>query len=346
MKKIVFTGGGTGGHIYPNLALMELLKDKYKLAYIGSKDSMEEKIVSKNYDFKSITTVKLRRSLSLKNLLIPFKLIKGISEAKKLLKKEKPDLVFSKGGYVSVPVIIAAHKLNIPCITHESDLSLGLANKINSKSCGYVCTSFDITAKNCKNGVFTGSPIRKSILNIQNLQSNYKNNNKPNLLIVGGSLGSTTINNVITQNLDELLKIFNIYHIVGKGNLRSIKKDNYHELEYSSEIDKLYSNADLIITRGGSNALFEIIAIKKPMLIIPLSKKASRGDQILNAEYFYNKKIANMLLEEKINNKTLIDKILETLNNKEIYINNMKKFNACGNDKIIKLIEKTIKENK
>ena len=346
MKKIIFTGGGTGGHIYPNLAIIDLIKDNYEIAYIGSKNSLEEKLTKNIVPFYSVTTVKLKRTLSLDNLLIPFKLLKGINEAKRILKKEKPDLVFSKGGFVSVPVVIAASKLKIPCITHESDLTLGLANKLIKNKCKYVLTSFESTAKSLKNGVFVGSPIRKNILKAskQDFLKEYKiTNSKPNLLIVGGSLGSKNINNVIFRSVNELCKNYNVFHIVGKGNTNFVKHENYYQIEYATNIETLYAGADVIITRGGSNALFEILTVKKPMIIIPLSKQASRGDQILNANYLKGKNLASVILEEDLNENNLIATLGGTLKNREIFIYNMSKIKANGNDNIIDIIKKVTK---
>lgn len=347
MKKILFTGGGTGGHIYPNLAIMDLLKNKYELIYMGSKNSMEQKVVSPNYKFYAITTVKLKRSLSIKNLIIPFKLIAGINQAKKILKKEKPDLIFSKGGFVSIPVIIAGHLLKIPCLTHESDITLGLANKIIKNKCKYVLTSFEQTSNSLNNGIYTGSPIRKEIVNasVNNFNSKYKlNNNKPNILIFGGSLGSKTINEFIFQNINILTKKYNIYHIVGKNNSFNISIPNYFQYEYVKDIQDLLVGVDMVITRGGSNALFELLTLKKPMLIIPLSKRESRGDQILNAEYFKSKNLANVLYEEDLSCLNILNSIEQTLKNKNNFMNNASKFNALGNDKIISIIEDTLKK--
>lgn len=348
MNKIIFTGGGTGGHIFPNLAIIDLLKDEYSISYIGSKDSIEEKIVSSKYSFHGITTVKLIRSLNVKNFLIPFKLIKGIIEAKKILKKEKPTLVFSKGGFVSVPVVIAAHSLKIPCLTHESDLSLGLANKIIKNKCKYVLTSFERTAKGLKNGIYTGSPIRKEILKATKndfIKQFNLYNNKPNLLIFGGSLGSRTINKIIFENIDNLTNQYNVFHIVGKNNMKDIKHPNYYQFDFVNNMEIFLAGADVIITRGGSNALFEICAVKKPMVIIPLSKNESRGDQILNANYFKEKNLAEIILEENLTFKLLEEKIKLVYNNKNDFILNMENFNANGNNKIVGIIKETIKNS-
>lgn len=345
MKKILFTGGGTGGHIYPNLAIMDLLKDEYQIIYIGLKDSLEEKLVSPKYKFYNISAVKFIRSLTLKNLSIPYKLIKSIRQCKSILKREKPDLIFSKGGFVSLPVVIAAHGLKIPCLTHESDFSLGLANKIMSKRCKYVLTSFKQTSKQVKNGLYTGSPIRKEILkiNYKNLKNHLAiNPNKKNLLIICGSLGSKIINEQIIKNLDKLTENFNVIHITGKGNLKNIKHKDYFEIEYSNDIQDLIYLSDIVISRGGSNALFELLALKKPVLIIPLSKTQSRGDQILNADYFYNLKVANRIYEENLYDIDLTNKVIETLNNKQMYLNNLKNLSICGNEKIVEIIKNTI----
>lgn len=345
MKKIVFTGGGTGGHIFPNIALMEQLKNKYEMYYIGSKNSMEEKIISENYPFYPINSVKFKRNLSPSNLLIPFKLIKCINKAKETLKKIKPDLIFSKGGYVSLPVVFAGKQLNIPCLTHESDLTMGLANKLMAKKCQYVLTSFDKASLQVKNGIYCGSPIRRQFLSVKksDFYSNYpKQNSKPNLFVFAGSLGSKTINSYVFENIHKLTQLYNVFHIVGKGNKKQINIQDYHQFEFYSNIQELLIGADVVVSRGGSNSLFEILFLKKPCLIIPLPKKVSRGDQILNAQYFFNKKLANVLYEENYSSEQFLNSIITTLNNANNYLNNIKNIKICGNEEIFDIIEKTI----
>lgn len=337
MKKIVFTGGGTAGHIMPNIALINDLKNKAEMFYIGGNGLEKDLIKKLNIPFYEITTTKLKRSLSISNLFIPFKLIKAIKEAKKLLKQIKPDVIFSKGGYVSLPVVFAAKKLKINVISHESDLTMGLANKLCSKKCKYVCTSFSETAKTLKNGVFTGTPLRKEIFcgnkeNAKKLFKSYKN--APTLLIVGGSLGSKTINETVFMLLPKLQN-YNIIHIVGKNNLKKFDFPNYVQLEFTNNIADLFSLADIVISRAGSNAIFEILALNKPNILIPLSKNASRGDQILNANYFKNKGYSCVILEEDLNETSLLNNTNNVLKNKENYINKMKKSN-------VKLANKTI----
>lgn len=346
-KKIVLTGGGTAGHITPHLALLDYLKRDFDCYYIGSKNGMENQIISPLMPFYQIETVKLKRKFDLSNLLIPFKLIKGVCQAKKILKKIKPNVIFSKGGFVAVPVVLAAHQLKIPIITHESDLTMGLANKLIKNKCKFVCTSFESTSKNLKNGIYSGSPIRREIFNgnKQNIIKNYTfDPSKPNLVFIGGSLGSQNINNAVKKSLDTLLKKYNILHIVGKNNIdKSINKKHYEQLEFIKNVQDAFEFADVVITRGGSNALFELLAIKKPMLIIPLSKQESRGDQVDNAKYFENKGFANVLFEENLNSKTLVEKINQTYDERRKYISNMKQDCVNGTKKIIQIIKNVCK---
>lgn len=344
MKKIMFTGGGTGGHIVPNIALIEKLKDKYDCQYIGSKNSMEESMIADMCKFHAITTCKLKRSLSLGNLLIPFKLAKGIFDAKKILKREKPNVVFSKGGYVSLPVVIASKMLKIPVIAHESDLTMGLANKIALRYTDYVCTSFKDTAKNLKNGVYTGSPIRQDIFNgnARKVFAKHKLDlNLPVLLVVGGSLGSKNINQIILNNVKTLAKKYNILHITGKSEIENPNVKNYYIIKSTNHIQDYFCASDVVVTRGGSNVLFELLALKKPMLIIPL-EKGSRGDQIDNAKWFCKHGYANMLMENEIadNSALLETNIDKTYKQKSELKKAMQNANVVGTDKIISLIEK------
>lgn len=346
MKNIVFTGGGTAGHIMPNLAIIEKMNN-YNIYYLGS-NGMEKDIIKeyKNIKFIEIPCVKFVRSLTPQNLLIPFKLIKDINITKKKLQEINPCLIFSKGGFVSIPVCFAGAKLNIPVITHESDSSIGLANKLISKKAKYLCCSFRTTAdKYKKNAKFTGSPIREKILkgNKEIIKSKHKlDYSKPVILIVGGSLGARIINLVIWENIVKLTKKYTLIHIVGKNNYnKDIKNsNNYMQIEFASDIENYFAVSDMVISRAGSNTIFELLAIKKPMLLIPLPKGNSRGDQVLNAENFYEHKIANLLYQEDLTYQSLENKIKETLDKKLVYINNMKNYkNNIGNDSIIKIIK-------
>ena len=353
MKKIVFTGGGSAGHVTPNLAIINEIKNDCTCYYIGSKNGIEKSIIKNQTDLEyyEIECAKLIRKITLKNLLIPFKLLKGIKQSKEILKKIKPDVVFSKGGFVSVPVAIACKKLNIPLVAHESDISIGLANKIILKYCNAMCFSFKEAMPNNSKCFYTGSPIRKTILNgnknkITNKYKSVLDLNKGNILVFGGSLGSVAINNAIWNVLKTLTQKFNIIHIVGKNNLnpKYNKTQNYVQLEFVDNIEDYFDWCDLSICRAGSNAIFELLAISKPMLLIPLPKSESRGDQILNAESFSNQGFASVLKQENITDENLLNSINGLYDNRIKYINNMKNSRLSEkNKKIIKIIKKCAK---
>lgn len=337
MSTIVLTGGGTAGHIMPNVALIPELKKHFdKIVYIGSKNGMEKDIISKipGIEFKEIETVKLIRKFTLKNLLIPFKLISSVRACKKLLKKLKPDVIFSKGGYVAVPVCIAGKSLGIKIISHESDYSFGLANKLIMKRCNLMLTSFRETCKNDK-CIYTGSPIREEIFkgNKNNCECNFKKK-QPCVLIFGGSLGAKKINGVVFKSIDKL-KDFNIVHIVGKNNSKEIDKPNYFQREFVDNIWDYFNLADLVVSRAGANSIFEILALKKPMLLIPLSKAQSRGDQIENATAFKRYGFASLLYEEELNPVTLKRSINNLYQNKDRYISRMNEISSVPSNKLI-----------
>ena len=353
MKNIVFTGGGTAGHIMPNLAIINDLQG-YNIFYIGT-NAMEKNIISQypNIKFIEIDGVKFERRLTPKNLLIPFKLLKTISATKKILQKIKPSITFSKGGYVSIPVCLASNKLGIPVLTHESDLTIGLANKIIAKKSKHLLCSFESTAKKySKNAIFTGSPIRKNILNgnpnIIKIRHNL-NTNKPIITIVGGSQGAKAINECVWNNIDKLTEKFTIIHIVGNKNLNAntSNSNSYIQIKFAKDIENYFAISDMVITRAGSNTIFELLAIHKPMLLIPLPKSSnSRGDQEDNAKYFEEYGYANTLSQNNLTINSLLDKINETLINKYGYIKKMKNApNTIGNKKIIDLINTISNKN-
>lgn len=349
MKTIVFTGGGTAGHITPNLAIINELKN-YKIVYIGS-NGMEKELVAQhpNITFIEIPAVKLIRSLHPKNALIPFKLIRSINTTKKILKALNPCLIFSKGGYVSIPVCIAGKTQKIPIITHESDYTIGLANKIIAKISQKICCSFETTAnKYGKNAIYTGSPIRKEIFhgNKNVVKTRHSiNTTLPIVLIVGGSLGAQTINQTIWNNINKICSKYFVIHITGKKNTNTkIKHKNYIQIPFANDIENYFHISDIIISRAGSNTIFEILAIAKPMILIPLPKSTgSRGDQELNANYFQEKGYAQVIKQQELN----VEKLLSTLNyvikNKHKYVQSMKNNQISGTEQIIKLIENTIK---
>lgn len=326
MKKIALTGGGTAGHITPNLALIpELKKRKFDIIYIGSKNGMEKEIIEKrNIPFFGITADKLRRYLDVKNFFMPANVIKGIKDAIAVLKENKVDVIFSKGGYVSVPVVIAAARLRIPVISHEADFTPGLANKIATPFSKFVCCNFEETTKSLgKKGVFTGCPIRNELLSgnkKKGLEFLKFKEKKPILFVTGGSLGSKYINDLVRNNLSEILKEFNVVHSCGKGKLdKNIHENGYRQFELlTTELPDVFAATDLVISRAGANVLFELLALKKPNLLIPLSTKASRGDQILNANSFMRKNYSVVLLEEdQDKNPELFFKKLGELNTRK-----------------------------
>ena len=337
MKRIVLTGGGTAGHVTPNIALIPRLRElNYDICYIGSYDGIEKKLIEEfHIPYYGISSGKLRRYFDPKNFSDPFKVLKGIGEARRTLKELKPDIVFSKGGFVSVPVVLAAKRLHIPVIIHESDLTPGLANKICIPSAAKVCCNFPETLSHLPAGkaVLTGSPIRQELLRgnaIAALEFCHFTANKPVILVMGGSLGSAAINDTIRGVLTELLKNFQVIHLCGKGKLDPHLTDvqGYVQFEYiKDELRDLFALADIVISRAGANAICELLALHKPNILIPLSAKASRGDQILNARSFEAQGFSIVLEEESVTSHRLLIAIQTLMDNKETYIQAMKNSN-------------------
>lgn len=310
MKRIVLTGGGTAGHVTPNIALLPKLRELgYDIHYIGSYEGIEKKLIEDvNVPYYGIASGKLRRYFDPKNFSDPFRVLKGYGEARKILKKLKPDVVFSKGGFVAVPVVLAAKHLHIPVIIHESDMTPGLANKISLSAATKVCCNFPETMGYIPEGkaVLTGSPIREELLHGNKLAALNLCGfaaNKPVILVIGGSQGSVAVNDAVRGILPELLKKYQVIHLCGKGKLDSTKTDmeGYIQFEYvKKELADLFALADVCISRAGANAICELLALRKPNLLIPLSANASRGDQILNAESFENQGFSEVLTEENL----------------------------------------------
>lgn len=353
-KKIIMTGGGSAGHVTPNLAIIPGLHEKgYEVEYIGSRNGIEKKIIEdEKIKYHYISTGKIRRYFDLKNISDPFKVIKGIFQAYNIIRHEKPDIVFSKGGFVSVPVVIGAYFCKVPVIAHESDITPGLANKISIPYCTKVCVTFPETLKNIKNGkgILTGTPIRQQLLNGSKLKGKKIcgfDNDKSVIMAIGGSLGAKFINDIIRENIKKLSTKYNVIHICGKNNIDK-KYDNiknYVQFEYlNDELADLYALSDIIVSRAGANVIFELLELKKPNILIPLSKKVSRGDQVLNAESFQKQGFSMVLQEEKYNSTIFMNMIEDLYNNKEKYKKNMKDgyVNNAVND-IINIIIKFTK---
>jgi len=353
--KIIMTGGGTAGHVTPNVALIpSLKKNGFEVSYIGSKDGIEKEIIkNKNIPYYAISSGKLRRYFDIKNISDPFKVLKGVLDARKILLKEKPDIIFSKGGFVAVPVVIAASMKKIPVVCHESDITPGLANRLAAPFSDKVCVTFRESLQYIKGnkGVLTGSPIREEIFKgsrLKGLDICGFTGKKEVLFVMGGSLGSKIINDVIRDNLNELINRLDVIHICGKGNIdkKMINVAGYHQFEYVSEdLTHLMAAADYIVSRAGANSIFEFLALKKPTLLIPLSKKASRGDQILNANSFKKEGYSLVLEEEDISKESFICKIKELKENKRVLIKNMSQGrDKVGNDAVLKVIMKVVKK--
>lgn len=337
-KKIVLTGGGTAGHVTPNLALLPYLRaEGYEIVYIGSENGIERSLIeAEGVTYYGIPTGKLRRYLSKENLSDMFKVVKGIHAAKKLLKKLKPDLVFSKGGFVAVPVVLGAKKNNIPVIIHESDITPGLANKIAMPSARVICSTFPETLQYVPKGkgVHTGTPIRKELFEgdrAKGLAACGFSGEKPVLLMMGGSLGAVKLNNCLREILPELTKTFDMIHLCGKGNLDEtlLGRADYKQFEYVSDgLNDLFAAADFIVSRAGSNSISEFLALKKPHLLIPLSARASRGDQILNAASFEKQGFARVLDEDEMTPASMQKEIFALYENKDKYVAAMEKSRA------------------
>ena len=341
MKKIVFTGGGTLGHVMPNVFLMQEMKD-YEYFYIGGNGIEKSYVKDKVKKYYQIPTIKLERGKILKNLKIPFVLISAISQAKKALKEIQPDVIFSKGGYVSLPVCIAAKMLKIPIVAHESDSSFGLANKIILKVCNKMCVNFSSLEDADKKITYTGPIFSK---NFDNKRVETKglilDTEKPTILIVGGSLGSVKINQNICAILKDLLSQFNIIHITGKGNNKQKSFDNYNSMESTQDINNLYNIADFVIGRSGAGVTAECFYKNLPMILIPLENKSTRGDQVLNAKYYKNKGVAEIIEESALTPTLLYSQICDFAKNiqnyKQAYI---KQDKINGREKVLEIIEK------
>ena len=354
MKRIILTGGGTAGHVTPNIALLPRLKElQYDIHYIGSYNGIEKELIEQfGIPYHGISSGKLRRYFSVQNFTDPFRVIKGLGEARKLVKILQPDVIFSKGGFVSVPVVLAGKSQHVPTIIHESDMTPGLANKISLPSATKVCCNFPETLEHLPEGkaVLTGSPIRQELLSGDKFKARDFlgfTSDKPVIMVVGGSLGSVAVNEAVRGILPELLKDFQVVHLCGKGKIDDSLKnlDGYAQFEYiKDELKDLFALTDLVISRAGANAICELLALHKPNLLIPLSANASRGDQILNARSFERQGYSVVLEEEELSQEVLLNAIQNLYENRETYINAMKNSPQQNSiDTIIDLIESVVR---
>ena len=351
MKKIVLTGGGTAGHVTPNLALLPALKEAgYEITYMGSYDGIEKRLIA-DFDipYVGISTGKFRRYLDLRNFTDPFRVVKGFSEARKFLTGYQPDVVFSKGGFVSVPVVRAASTLGIPCVIHESDMTPGLANKLCLSSARKVCCNFPETLKLLpeKKAVLTGSPIRAELSQgsrLAGLNMCGFSANTPVIMVIGGSLGAANVNKAVREALPRLLEDFQVVHLCGKEKVDNLllNTPGYRQFEYvKAELKDLFAMADLVISRAGANAICELLALKKPNVLIPLPAGSSRGDQLLNAQSFEAQGFSLVIDEDDLTTDLLIDRIHELYFNRQKFHDAM---NRSGQMDSIKTIVKLLEE--
>ncbi len=354
MKHIVLTGGGTAGHVTPNIALIPELKNRgFEISYIGSYDGIEKRLISElGIPYYGISSGKLRRYFDLKNFSDPFRVQKGYHEAIRILKELKPDVIFSKGGFVAVPVVGAARRVRIPCVIHESDMTPGLANKLCIPSAAKVCCNFPETVSSlpAQKAVLTGTPIRQELFQGDAAKGRAFcgfSSDKPVLLSIGGSLGAASVNQHLRKILPELLPDFQVVHLCGKGKTDEtlLHTPGYVQFEYiEEELPDLFAMADVVLSRAGANAICEISALRKPNLLIPLSAKASRGDQILNARSFEKQGFSMVLEEEEITGPVLLKAIHELYENRQQYIDRMSQSAAMDSiRKIADLLESVSK---
>lgn len=349
MKRIILTGGGTAGHVTPNIALIPRLREEgYDIHYIGSYDGIEKKLMEDlRIPYHGISSGKLRRYFDPKNFSDPFRVLKGYTEAARLMKSLRPDVVFSKGGFVSVPVVIAAKNHKVPAIIHESDMSPGLANKLCIPSATKICCNFPEAMEHLpkEKAVLTGTPIRQELLQgdpLDAIRFTGLNANKPTILVVGGSSGSVRVNEAIRECLDDLLKTYQVIHLCGKNKTDAAYdgREGYVQYEYiKKELSAMLAFADLVVSRAGANAICELQALAKPNVLIPLSEQASRGDQILNAESFRKQGFSYVLPEEELTHDSLLEAIREVYEKRAEYKHAMESSQMTNSiDTIIQLI--------
>ncbi|GGJ88103.1 UDP-N-acetylglucosamine--N-acetylmuramyl-(pentapeptide) pyrophosphoryl-undecaprenol N-acetylglucosamine transferase 2 [Lentibacillus kapialis] len=351
-ERILFTGGGTAGHVIVNLALIPVFqKADWKIDYIGSKDGIEGRLIEslENVTYHPVSTGKLRRYISKENIKDPFKVLKGIMQAWRIIGKQKPAVVFSKGGFVSVPVIMAAKLRGVPAVIHESDFTPGLANKIAMPFAKKVLATFPETIDYlpAKKSEYVGAVIRDELFEgdkEKGLELCGFTREKPVLLIMGGSGGAEKINRAVRSSLDQLLSEFQVAHICGQGKTDpSADRDGYAQFEYVHDALKdLFAAADFVLSRAGANAIFEFLALNKPMLLVPLSRSASRGDQIINAHSFKEKGYARVMEEEDLTEESLIEELFKLKKQAPVMIDHMKNYKSDkARDRVIEIIKTT-----
>lgn len=353
-KRILFTGGGSAGHVIVNLALIPVFqREGWEIDYIGSKNGIERSLIEQLDDvtYHPISTGKLRRYMSLENVKDPFKVIKGTLQAWRIIGKRKPSVIFSKGGFVSVPVVLASKLRGVSAVIHESDYTPGLANKLAIPFSKKVLATFPETMKYLpeNKAEYVGAVIREELFEgnkDKGLALCGFDRSKPVLLIMGGSGGSEKINKTIRDTLDNLLTHFQVVHICGNGKIdSSIDRDGYIQFEYvNEELKDIFAATDFVLSRAGSNAIFEFLALRIPMLLIPLSREASRGDQIINAKSFQDKNYARVLEEEDLSEETLKKELEKLVQQRPIILDKMKTYQSeKSRDRVVEIIKESAK---
>ena len=351
-RLIMMTGGGTAGHVMPNLALVKPLREKgYRIGYIGRKNSIEERLAKESgLSFYHITAGRLHRDFNLENWISPWLNMKGTVQALGIIRREKPDVIFCKGGFVSVPVAAAACMSHVPVVLHESDMTPGLANRLCLPFADKVCVSFEETLCHvpASKAILTGTPIRQELTDGDRNEGYALTGlmpGKPVVLVMGGSSGAGALNEVIGKAAAELTKGYQVVHLCGRQQTEHCRSmPGYCTLEYAGpELKHLYAMADIIVSRAGANALAEILMLRKPNILIPLPKAVSRGDQILNAASFEKKGYSLVLPQEKLTKETLLTALETVYRHREKYMAAMEKSpGQNGTGAVLEVIEKAM----
>ncbi|MFD2673086.1 undecaprenyldiphospho-muramoylpentapeptide beta-N-acetylglucosaminyltransferase [Marinicrinis sediminis] len=349
----MFTGGGTAGHVTVNLALIpEFQADGWETEYMGSVDGIEKQLIQSvpSVPYYGISTGKLRRYMDWKNVKDPFRVMKGVLQAFRIMRRSKPDVLFSKGGFVTVPVIIAAWLNRVPVVIHESDLTPGLANKIAIPLAEKIAVTFPETMDHVKKekAVYIGGIVRNELKKgsaLKGLTLTSFTRHKPVMLIMGGSQGSKKINQMVRDELATLTESFQIIHICGKGQVEpQLNQHGYCQFEYvNQELADLLAATDIVVSRAGSNSIFEFLSLRKPMVLIPLSRQVSRGDQILNAQSFEKLGYAKVLDEDTLIGEQFVQTVMKTYEDRHHYLEKMEQARQSELQDLIQLIEDAAK---
>ena len=331
MLRIVLTGGGTAGHVIPHMALIPELRELgCELHYIGTSDGIERDIIGDLVPYSGISAGKLRRYASWQNFIDPFRVIRGFGQALRVLRQVRPDIVFSKGGFVAVPVVLAARVCRIPVVIHESDMSPGLANRLALPFAAHICVTFPETLRAVprSRSTLTGTPIRPELFRGQRAEGMRfvgADGTRPILLFLGGSLGAASINECVIRSLSQLLEQYFVVHVTGMGQaVKQVERPGYRQYKFlTAQLPDVMHAADLVVSRAGSNSIHELLALRKPHILVPLSRRVSRGDQVLNAASFSDQGFCEVISDEELTPGTLLQTVGTVLQNRVHYVEAM-----------------------